>query len=33
MAVAREAIESLRHGEAIRVNLNPTQGRKQIGEA
>lgn len=33
MAVTQEAIGSLRRGEVIRVNLNPTQGREQMGEA
>ena len=33
MAVMQEAIGSLRRGEVIRVNLNPTQGREQMGEA
>lgn len=33
MSVTQEAIGSLRRGEVIRVNLNPTQGREQMGEA
>lgn len=33
MSVTQEAIGLLRRGEVIRVNLNPTQGREQMGEA
>jgi mRNA-degrading endonuclease toxin of MazEF toxin-antitoxin module len=33
MAVAQEPWQSLRRGEVIRVNLNLTQGREQMGEA
>ena len=33
MAVTQKAVGALHRGEVIRVNLNPTQGREQMGEA
>jgi len=33
MAVAKESWMQLRRGEVIRINLNPTQGREQMGDA
>ena len=33
MAVAQDALMQLRRGEVIRINLNPTQGREQMGDA